>query len=395
MLAESNISINGYSIADKTKELPNPTDKIVSISDDGSTKFNIISINLFINDKSYRDYENILGIGNINYRDLGIVNDIENATIKFVITDALKTTYEVSYTTNIDVTAPVVELAMDKDRPTSGIFIYNHNGVVKYYMSATTSNQKLVFKANEYIVKSMTSITSSLDITNATDGVISVAVRGYEDTSEILNKYIIDPSKDSYTFTVKVFDEAGNESNEITIEIIVDRSGPEVNYNSSVKLTNGDTVEYNAPFDFENDVHSMEQGTSETKVVLTSGRGARAIIQYAMKDDISGVRKVCLFEGSELTSALEMNCKNNTLDHMYPNGNFDYYTITEGTFILYAIDNVGNAFTHKYVFENKGTGVKSNITKSTNAVSGGSVDLIATVSHDKSEYKLLKWQKPV
>ena len=101
--------------------------------------------------------------------------------------------------------------------------------------------------------------------------------------------------------------------------------------------------------------------------------------------------KVCLFEAEILTPQHIMECRNSKYDYVYPNGNASSYMIREGNYVVYAIDNVGNSFSHNYIFENVSRGISFSVTTSTNGITGGTVTLTATVNAEANEYNELVW----
>ena len=211
-VANSTISFNMETINGSSKEFSKPITSSNIVGDE-DTVIDIVSIEMFINDVSYGDI-NTFPSGKISYVAIGVEEDIANARIHFVVTDALGRTYTSEvFETNIDITKPTINI----DDYSEALY-YDERTNTYYVSSSVASAQEMSFMANENIKSSTITMTSSGDLVGKTVTLVSkVYGAGYSNAREesfALTKTIND-------ITIVVTDIAGNVSDKYTIRIII------------------------------------------------------------------------------------------------------------------------------------------------------------------------------
>ena len=368
-VANSTISFAMATLNSSTKEFSKPITSSNIVGDE-ETIIDIVSIEMFINDVSYGNI-NTFPSGKISYAAIGVKEDIPNANIHFVVTDALGHSYtSETFVTNVDITKPTIDIL-----EYSEALYYDERTNTYYVSSSVSSSQEMAFMANEEIKSSTVTMVSSGDLVGKTIVLVSkVYGIGYSNAKEetfSLTKTIND-------ITIVVVDIAGNISDQYTIKIIIDKDNPYVNNENTITNSIGGTITYNEPFytNYEN-VYDITK-TSDTTTFIINGQHVVAKLS-SLVDDTSGIRKVCLFSGDELTYATTMTCLNSNYQYMAPSGNTSTYLISNGSYVLYVIDNVGNTFTRKYVINNVSSGINFTVNRSSSEITGGNVTLTTVI----------------
>ena len=383
-LANSTITFNMDTLNVNTNSFSKP---VVSsyITGDEASILRIVSLEMFINGTSYGDISKFAD-GKISYLELGIKEDIPNAKIHFVVTDELGNTLtSETFETNIDVTNPTIDLISYSD----ALFFDEDTGLY-YISSSVVASQELAFMASE-VIKSSSIIVENNGANLAKSIALTIKVYGANYSNAREESFAI--STKILNVIVVVTDEAGNVSAEYTMTIIVDADNPYVDNNVTIENNIGGTITYNEPFYTNyNNVYEIVRNGDTTTFVIT-GQNVVAKLS-AIKDNTSGIRKVCLFSGEELTNAAAMTCQNSNYVYLSPSGSTAIYMISDGSYVLYAIDNAGNEFTHKYVITNVSKGIEFKVNRSSSEITGGSVTLTTVIqSAVSSGSYTIKWYK--
>lgn len=353
------------------------------ITGDENSIIDVISIEIFINDVSYG---NIYGFaeGKISYTDIGIKSDIENAKIHFVVTDELQNTYTSPiYETNIDITNPEVELLNYSDA-----FYYAEAANIYYIASSVVTVQEVAFIANEGI-KASTVTLENIGSSIGRNITLRIIVYGSNYSNAKEEVYTINASQ--AIITVVVTDEAGNVSATYEMNIVVDADNPYVDNLTEMTNTLGGEISFNEPIytNYDN-IYSISSTSAVTTIVITQ----KSIVfrLSSIVDNTSNIYRVCLFSADELAHAAAMECQNSRYTYIAPSGSTSIYQVSQGTYMLYAIDNVGNEFTHKYIVNNVSNGIDFTVTKSSGEITGSNVTLTANIdSTNMTNSYTLKW----
>jgi hypothetical protein len=106
-------------------------------------------------------------------------------------------------------------------------------------------------------------------------------------------------------------------------------------------------------------------------------------------DATSGIAKLCLYKSDKKYADDIADCQSSKYEYVYPNNRRS--NINNGTYILYAIDNVGHIYAHKYIFKNVSNGIDFSVSRSSVGVTGGIVTLTAKINAPSGDYDTLQW----
>ena len=382
-LANSTISFTIDAFNTNTKEFSKP---VVSshIADDAASVIQIVSMEIFINGVSYGD---ILGYaeGKISYLSIGVTQDILDANIYFVVTDELGNVYtSTTFITNVDVTDPEVSILGYSDA-----FYYDEVSKLYYISSRVTSYQEMTFMASETIRR------SNITVNNVGSNIgksITLTIKVYGENYSNAREETFAINTNRANVLVQVIDEAGNVSEEYSLTIIVDADNPYVSVTSEVTNNIGGKITFTEPFYTDYDIIYDVTATSTTTTFVIIGNSFYAKLSM-ITDDTSGIRKICLFNTDELTNANIMTCNNSNYQYLSPSGNASTYNLSEGTYYIYAVDNAGNEFKHKYIITNVSDGIDFKVNRSSNEITGGSVTLTVVIESNVTSGYKVKWYK--